>query len=175
MIGLVISLSLSHSCSLPRPPFSLLLPVVRAGAKVHPCLIYQPPSLHSPVQSLTAHTDTAPRPTPNSHLLSFLQQGSSINYLKPKLPLVLEIWKLGGDKMGLAGLGWGQEAVGFGCRKFLWHWSFWGKGRIYCGLLVCLITLGYKILRELHFCIVRQLLNVLGLQCCDTGLYSRVS
>ncbi len=56
------------------------LPVVRAGCKVHSCLIYQPPSLHSPVHSLATQTDTAPLPTPSHHLLSFYtKKAASIN------------------------------------------------------------------------------------------------
>lgn len=70
------SLLLLHSL----PP-SLPLPVVREGCEVHSCLIYQPPSLHSPVQSLATQTDTAPRPTPYPHLLSFYsKEAESINY-----------------------------------------------------------------------------------------------
>lgn len=79
---------LCHPLSLPfpspllmhSPSPSLPLPVVRAGCKVHSCLIYHPPSLHSPVQSLATHTDTAPRPTPDPHLLSFYsKEAASIN------------------------------------------------------------------------------------------------
>lgn len=84
MIGLVISLSPSPSLPLRHSPSPTLpLPVVRAGCKVHSCLIYQPPSHHRPVQSLATKTDTAPRPKPYPHLLSpffYSKEAAPINY-----------------------------------------------------------------------------------------------